>query len=324
MTIMAQRAPAVPSIETLEKRYPLTDRAAASIAERRTRVNSAIRRESRSFMGLLGGCALVPAEEQTIKREGTQLDNLYMTHPGLVTLHRLCFWKPRSNPNAWHGAETEPATVEPTFRIVADRAEATANAAAEIGYKYHIRRYAPRLTLGWVGGRNVENDELVEDIATEAPYLPVAVKNGLDGNIDVALDQVARINSLRSPDQAAAILIYRGGENAKDPHSWERQYREALDITDGLMVVDLAHGTEMAHHPQGLFEKSVEGQLAGLAAVIRIAERLGQMPLGAMMEATDARCNPVDPATRFRPASDGLIHLNQLHNELTGAATFVA
>lgn len=320
---MAQRAPRSPALQTLRERYPLSADAKDIIAERRGRTSDAFNRSTVSFVTWMGGCALT-LDEYVADSEARTLDMMQRTTPGLVTGQRNNFWKPRTNPKANHGLETEPETVEDAYRIVARRAATTANAVAEIGHPYHIRRYGPMLTAAWIGGRNVTNTALIEAVALKLPKLPLGIKNGLDGDITIAQKQADMVNNLRGPNDAPAIVIYRGGENARNPVQWESQYMDALNKTNGNLIADIAHGGEQAFAPFGNFAKTDVGQIACMGAVIRIAELYGELPIGIMMEATNSKNNPVDPPMQFDIGVEGALYLNEINNRLAGVRVGIA
>ena len=309
---MAQIAPEKPTVEELERMFPMDPVTAENIAEARKRASNVIRGDVLGFIGTQGPCAATletdDSGELYADQEGDQLREIESTRPGLVLLNRKPVWKPRTDPDQWHGVETEPDTVVPAYGLIASGGRKAANVAIEIGHKYHIRRYGQWLSFAWNGGRSIDDRELVEAVATELPDLPYGIKNGLDGEIDMALQHVDLVHQLRGITGAPAILIYRGGTNAKNPDDWEKQYRRALEITEGKMIVDPAHGGEMAHDPDGKFQKSIVGQIACLNSVIRIGADYGELPLGVMIEASGAH-SPTDPVMPPDVALNGILQL---------------
>lgn len=73
------------------------------------------------------------------------------------------------------------------------------------------------------------------------------------------------------------------------------------------MIVDVAHGSEMAHDPAGAFGKTVEGQQQALEHVTALAAQ-GYAPIGIMIEASDIP-SPTDPVMPLDVACEGLIKL---------------
>jgi phospho-2-dehydro-3-deoxyheptonate aldolase len=307
---MAIYAPEIPNITELEKKYPLSQEAARNIELARLAVGTALRGDG--FLGIIGPCAMTE-DRATIEHEGDILHELEGTEQGLVLVHRKPPWKPRTNPEDWHGLET--TNPEAAYRTIAERALTAANVAIEIGHIPHLRRYGRFITFGWSGSRNAEDVVLTEEITHYDSSLPIGVKNSMDGTIDQALMNVARITDVRGSNEAPAVLIYRGGSNARTPKAWEDNYRRAHERTNGQLVVDTAHGGEMAHNPKGEYAKSIIGQIACIEHVINVAAK-GEMPVGIMMEASDA-ASPTDPLVPFNVAIEGIRELNEIRRKET-------
>ncbi len=108
---------------------------------------------------------------------------------------------------------------------------------------------------------------------------------------------------------ASISLIFRGGKLFDTPDKWEEAYVDALDATNGRLIVDTAHGGEMAHDTEGKFNKSVLGQIACLDHVIELA-KAGIVPTGILCEASDAP-SQVDPVIPFETAVQKTVELHQ-------------
>jgi 3-deoxy-D-arabino-heptulosonate 7-phosphate (DAHP) synthase len=307
-------APDSPSTSELAKLNALSARAHKAIADKRYAICEAFDRPEVSLIAMPGYCSR-PARDQIglILREGQEIAQIEYRTEGLVTLHRGPTWKPRTNPEDWHGQETtDPLGAH---QSVTQEAELLANVAMEIGYKEQLPRYASRLALIWSGGRSVGNTELIEQMAVFDRSLPLGIKNGLNGDIMQALQQVERAASLRSHGDAPVFLIYRGGENARRPDDWEDSYLEALDLTAGRLMVDTAHGSEMAHDPLGRWAKSVDGQILAIDHVLNLAEA-GYHPLGITMEAS-SELGPTDPNMPLRIGLRAIASLMRIKAEST-------
>jgi hypothetical protein len=287
-----QQAPMQPTTEMLHRVHPLSSMASRAVAEKRMAVSDAYADPDSAFVTMPGYCARPgKSEMRRIMHEGQAVAHWEYNASGLIALHRGPTWKPRSNPEDWHGEETTDP--EGAFQTVTSEAEYLGHVAMEIGYMAQLQRYASRLAVAWWGGRNVKNDELIKSMALHDPLLPVGGKNGLDGDWQLALDKVTMVNDMRGPDDAPAFLMYRGGNNAKTPSDWEDNYIAAWEATEGRLMVDLGHGTEMAHDPTGRFEKSVAGQILAGDHLIELDER-GYAPFAVTMEASDKQ-GPMDP-----------------------------
>lgn len=308
---MAQTAPALPTTQTLHRLYPIDEGVEMRRDFARERVGNILSGEELGTAAVIGGCAMT-GDVATIRREGAAQNDLTQTQEGLYVLQRRPPWKPRTQPEDWHGQETTDP--EGAYRTLVMEAMYGAGVAIEIGQDYHADRYGHLLTLGWFGGRNITQGSLMVEAALHDRALPLAVKNGLNGEIGPALEKIATLTELRGQGAAPVVLLYRGGENAKDPQSWERRYRAALEITEGRMIVDVAHGSEMAHDPAGTFKKSVEGQKRALNHVIAIATR-GEVPNGIMAEASDAE-SPTDPHMGHAYTLAKVQNLNEIRRTL--------
>jgi phospho-2-dehydro-3-deoxyheptonate aldolase len=286
------QAPQLPSTEQLHASYPFGLASQVAVQSARINIGRALENHESETVGIIGYCARPGLPQlEYIKSEGQQISDLNEPDNGLHALHRGPMWKPRTSPNDWHGEETTDP--EGAYITMHAEAELYANVAVEIGRQYHLDRYGHLLTFGWIGGRNVGNEELIEAAASHDMTLPLGIKNGLDGEIDGALDQVERARELRGEGGAPVILIYRGGTNAQSPEAWEEKYIEAYERTAGQLIVDTAHGSQMAHDPEGKFSKSVDGQVLSLHALLRLV-REGYHPAGTIMEASDLE-SPTDP-----------------------------
>lgn len=165
------------------------------------------------------------------------------------------------------------------------------------------------LAFGWAGSRN-NDPKLIEAISLHNPGLPFGIKNGLDGSVEIALNQVEIANELREGEDAPVVLIFRGGNTITDPELWEDAYLNALRLTKGRVIVDTAHGTEMAHDPQCQFSKTIKGQILALEHVIEIASS-GFSPAGIMIEASDL-VSRTDPHMPLKIALNGITELVRL------------
>ncbi len=302
---MSVYAPESPSLAELQARYPIDEAIHTQVAAARIKTAEIAIQTRPGLIAILGPCAMTAARE-IICDEGEQLAAAEQNNVGLVTTHRVPMWKPRSDPSDWH--ELETTDPELAYAILAGEVSNGSNLSIEIGHTPHLDRYGKLTVLNRFGGRNILRSDIMDEVATADPMLPLGVKNGLDGNIFPALRRVAGIGQLRAAEGAPAVLIYRGGANASNPQEWEKEYRSALLVTGGRMIVDIAHGTEMAHDPDGKFAKSVGGQILALEHVIKIAES-GELPIGIMAEASDAE-SPTDPNMPFQIALDGVVELN--------------
>jgi phospho-2-dehydro-3-deoxyheptonate aldolase len=302
-------APESPTIHELRQAHGIKPETELAVIQAAEKVSASIENHEHELIGIIGGCSMT-SHQQEIEAEGRQIASLANDRPGLHMLHRIPPWKPRSKKESWHGEETtNPAGA---YRTLASLATSQTNVAIEVGSREHIDRYGPMLTFGWIGSRNAGNTKLTQELAIRDPKLPLGIKNAIDGSIDSALEQVDLVKRARTAvdNPAPAILIFRGGTSIRTPKEWEKAYRRALETTEGKLIVDTAHGSEMAHDPEQMFKKSVAGQIAAIEAVLRLAE-VGYVPAGIMIEASDIE-SPVDPTIPLQVALDGVKRLYQI------------
>jgi hypothetical protein len=157
----------------------------------------------------------------------------------------------------------------------------------------------------------------MDEVALKLPSLTLFVKNDLTGEFEPALVKVERLNTLRAEnfdDPAPVALMYRGGENYRTPDRWEDQRNAALEASGGIMIDDLAHGTEMAHDPEGNFQKSAQGQMNATDHIIDLWER-GYASSGTLAEGSDSP-EKVDPHEPFAFALGAMKRLIEIKKQL--------
>jgi hypothetical protein len=278
----------------------------AGVEEARIGLAYAVNNHENHFVTVEGPCPLTnnpEATKQEARRKVAAAEGL----PGYIPIDRECPYKPRSNPDDWHGLNSSDP--ETAHRIVTILAAKYANVAAEVGSMEQFQRYGAALTLLWTGGRSVENTELIEDLALADPGIVMGIKNGLDGGIERALEQVRLVERLRGEEGAPAVLIYRGGDNAQTPQASQDMYKRAHEATGGRLFYDAAHGVEMAYDPKGEFKKSALGQELASEALIHLTAQ-GYPPLGKFAEASGIKA-VMDPHMSLDTA---LEHSRRVHD----------
>lgn len=274
-------APPTPTTEQLHATYPLTEEEIRRVEEHRTLFVSGMEGITPVLVAAAGQCSTTKRDAQTTLAEGSVTRDLILDASNIFALKRVNNWKPRSNPNDWHGLETEDP--ELAYQLLVETVRAGAAACTELAVVMHALRYAQTLTMGWVGARNRDESEIVA-ISDADPLLPVLIKNDLDGSHDWAQGMV---EALRQKERNS-YLLYRGGSQFSTPAQWENAVLHILEQADGRVMLDLAHGSEQAHDPEGRFQKSVEAQLRALEHYIEMGERTGLWAHGVMLEASDA------------------------------------
>lgn len=299
----------MPELMEQLQQEPAADGVTGAVLASRKELATAVLNHEDYFVSIDGPCPLTDNPAITM----TEADWKAAVATGLdgyIGLDRECFYKPRTNPEDWHGLDSSDP--ERALEIVGGLSVAHANVIAEVGDMDQFRRYGNLLTAMWVGSRAVGNDELVEGLALAGSGLVVLVKNGMDGEIGLALEQVDRINALRGEEGAPAALIYRGGENARTPQASQDAYKRAHEATGGRLFYDTSHGVGRAYDPSGEFGKTAAGQELASEALVILAEE-GYAPLGKLSEASAIK--PImDPHMPLGMALEhsGLVHAAKL------------
>ena len=283
------------------------------VIQKRLDISNALENHEDNLISIIGPCPLVD-EYEIIHNEAVTKAEIDDKLSNLLSLDRQCFTKPRTNPEDWQGLDSSDRPA--AHRILHKLSNEFANVTAEIRTLENLELYAAKLSFVWTGGRNVGNTELVQLLASYDKTLPIGVKNGLDGDIEPALDQIRAINDIRQGDGAPAVLIYRGGSNAITPRQSDDAYKRAHEKTDGKIIRDNAHGTEMAYNPGQEFEKSIEGQVLASEAIIKLA-RQGFAPAGVMNEASELE-SIMDPHMSLETA---IHYVKQLYAAKLGRLT---
>lgn len=300
-----QEAPLRPTTTKLMQDYPTGEQTFQNIIEKRLRVSALLRRPDSGLLLIAGPCSINLGDEATLQAENDNLTALSDEGREVEILQRRNPWKPRTRDEDWHGLETSDP--DGAYRRVRDGAVQAANMAAELKNKRHVERYGELLTFGWVGARNDDPIDRIAVVTTDSA-LPIGIKNNnVTGDPESAIENITRLQELRSADDAPIVLVYRGGDMIQTPDAWEERVRQAYTLTDGRMILDVAHGGEQAHDPEHKFKKSEEGQLACLKHAIELAED-GILPAGYLIEASDM-ASETDPNLPMHVAMGALRQL---------------
>lgn len=309
--------PELPTTAELAADYPLDRNSQLTIAASRIAINAAITRPDNRYL-LVGPCALTE-DLDSLDEENLEW-NLFAAENGLVAAMRRHPWKPRSVEGweakmaQWHGLETgyednggDPSeATRSAYEIMHHGARTYGNISMEMAFDEHILRYGPMVSFAQIGARTpshyYDNDQgtynqFLDLLARREPTLPVGVKNDTDGGLERAIRDVNRVNNIRSglgfSAISRAVLIYRGGTNAKTPDAWEAGAIDAIERTNGAVILDTAHGGEQAFDPDGKYGKSESGQLLCLEKAVELQQR-GYRYSGLAIESSNIP-SPMDP-----------------------------
>lgn len=310
-------APELPTTAELAAYNPLDRSDQLTIAAARIAVNAAIIRPDNRYL-LVGPCALT--EDLNLLDEENRVWNEFATENCLIAAMRRHPWKPRSvegwaaKMEQWHGLETgyedgsgDPAeAARAAYEIIHHGARTYGNISMEMAFEEHVMRYGPMVSFAQIGARTPSHyydddpgsyHQFLDLLARREPTLPVGVKNDTDGGLERAIRDVNRINDIRGglgfSAVSRAVLIYRGGTNAKSPDAWEAGAIDAIERTNGVVILDTAHGGEQAFDPGGKYGKSEHGQLLCLEKAVELQQR-GYRYSGLAIESSNIP-SPMDP-----------------------------
>lgn len=276
--------------------------------------NIEMRRPDRSDSGrmivIAGPCSVSDETAELVLQEARARQALPLNE--LEMINRVPLWKPRTEQHAWRGwVQCDPhGALSFMERGAALHGLAV---AMEIGSVEH-QVFLEHLTMAWLGARNIGNAAL-RQLVMGNPGLPFGIKNGMDEDTSEAVSVVETLREGRKKwvgeGAARLFLVHRGGVS-NTPQKWEDSVRHALDLVAVAnnrphrmddqpigLIIDTAHGGEMAHDPNGGFAKSVCGQIRAVEHVIDMMSqgKLDGSPFcGVMMETSDADQLPDLPA----------------------------
>jgi hypothetical protein len=243
---------------------------------------------------IIAGPCSITNQEDIIRNDGRKLNVFANSLQSSMLLRRLNPWKPRSSIDDWHGEET--TDIESVRNSLAEVVGCGNAVTFELGKKEHFVRYGQMLTMAWGGSRNSNDYDFLCQLVSFDPSLPVGIKNDLSGDIVKLLETIKSLQIHRSQADAPILPIFRGGTLLPDPKKWGEAFKRISSVTGGRFIVDAAHGSEMAHDPNQLFQKTIAGQLRALSHIQEL-NMAGNPSIGIMVEASDiiSRTDPNIP-----------------------------
>jgi phospho-2-dehydro-3-deoxyheptonate aldolase len=233
----------------------------------------------------------------------------------------------------------EHDSIEEAHRILTLIANTGMPLASEVMTPAHLARYGNRLSLAWIGARNI-GDTILRHAMSAYPNLPIGLKNDGAGNPQPALEARLTIGTPQynaeimmsdghmgivpqAPGNPNTMIIWRGGDAYKTP----KAYEEGIIAISALglpWAADMAHGVSVAHG--GI--KSAAGQQACLDHTLKLMRqgRLITPPKMLMIEAylhegADTSGNTpgvsrTDACVGFGQLTDMLEQINETHDTL--------
>ncbi|WP_309494756.1 3-deoxy-7-phosphoheptulonate synthase [Phormidium yuhuli] len=281
-----------PPVE-MKAQVPLSDRAQQTIAQSRRQLEAILdRRDSRSFV-VVGPCSIhdVNAAKDYAQRLRELSDRV---QDKLLLVMRVYFEKPRTTVG-WKGLINDP-DMDDSFQIekglllarqlladIADLGLPTATEALDPIVPQYISD-----VLSWsaIGARTIESQTHRE--MASGLSMPVGLKNGTNGSIEVALnamkaarephsflgiDENGSVSVFKTSGNDYAHIILRGGGGQVNYNAESIARVEAELKAAGLpprLVVDCSHGNSHKDHRRqaGVFQNVVEQIQAGNSSIV--------------------------------------------------------
>ncbi len=259
-------APAILIEET-----PVTEQAAALVAETRAAAAAVLRGRDERLLVVVGPCSIHdPAAALDYARR--LRETAERLRDELLIIMRVYFEKPRTT-TGWKGLINDPH-LDNSFKIndglraarglLADLTAAGVPAGSEFLDTITPQFIADLVSWGAIGARTTES-QVHRELASGLS-MPVGFKNGVDGNIQIAVDAITAARrphhflSVTKQGVAAIVtttgndcchLILRGGSKgpnyAEDSVAAAAQKLRAANAAAGVMV-DCSHGNSGKDH----------------------------------------------------------------------------
>lgn len=285
--LRVRRMEPLPTPAQIRGEQPLPDRLASLVQRSRREVQDVLRGADDRLLVVVGPCSVhdpvaVTEYAQRLSSLGDELAE------DLVVVMRVYFEKPRTT-TGWKGLINDPDLdgsydiprgLRIARRVLLDVLATGLPAGCEFLETTTPQYIADTVTYGAIGARTVESQvhrQLVSGLS-----MPVGLKNGSDGNVQVAVDacvasaapqtflgvddagRAAVVETQGNPDGHVVLRGGRSGPNA-DPESIGTT-RELL-LRAGLaprFVVDASHGNSGKDHVrQAAVAREIAAQVAG-------------------------------------------------------------
>lgn len=320
----------VPSPGELDMQHPLTLAAQLSVDQTRSEVRDIMAGRDPRMIAVVGPCSMDDTQiggEYSPLVFAQRLKEIAPTVGGSVlTILRCPPPKPRTNLGR-RGLEQK--SIATAHEIATQIANESVPLASEVMNPAHMARYGSRLSLAWVGARNVEGTEL-RHLLSAYPELPVFCKNTGTGDAEPAMNAMKTIGNSHAnvevmlPDGTMGILpespgnpntavLWRGGTDFETPESYEDGLC-ALSKEDLVFGVDVSHGSAVAYAG----EKGAIGQQACLDHLVGLMMngRLERHPRMVMIEAYLQEGSDTSGNTPGKSLTDPCVSVGQLEDML--------
>lgn len=280
---------------SLRADYALSEKAEKRVARDRKEIINIIHGKDKRRLMIVGPCSLDETEAvhefvdkimPVAEEVKDQLKVVIRANPA----------KPRTTVG-WRGLEQD--SVEKARDQLVRVAEKMP-LAMELLEPYHLAWYGDLLSLGWIGARSIEVQN-VRLMASSAPKLPTLLKNRSDGALKPAVQarmtvgaphhQVPLIDNEGvlalhdTPGNPNSAIILRGSEDNKTNITVEAidevtRLNTLVGLPDTGVVIDISHSNGAAESAG----KSAAGQKAAFQRTLDVLKKRGDQIRGVMLE----------------------------------------
>lgn len=298
----------VPTPLELQQQFALTAAGQAAVLAHRKELTDIMHTPNSRMLVVVGPCSLdadMIDGQFAAKVFADQLFEASEKH-GLEEELKLVLRMPPTKPrtaNGWSGLEQ--TDMPKAAQILTDLANDGRPLAMEVMEERHFARFGDRLSLGWVGARNVGNTLLRHTVSAH-PELPTFFKNSMEEDVRSSLltahdasmtaagshpvEVMSADGSLvkvMSPGNPNTGIIFRGNAQS-NPRNFKFGVWDALNIRQPIppLMIDISHENARAHgfmHPGGGKIDMVAGQIACFNSLTEEIE-VDHVPKGVMIE----------------------------------------
>jgi 3-deoxy-7-phosphoheptulonate synthase len=284
-----------PSPEQIKKDYPLLPHHLAFIAKSRQQCAKIVRQEHNVFAAIVGPCSI--HDFQSAIEYATRLKKLSSELSDSIFLTMRCFIeKPRTR-FGWKGLLYDPFLdgsneieegIRQSRKLFLALAELQVPCACELLEPLAVEYFDDLISWGFIGARTSASQPH-RQFASGLPF-PVGFKNGIHGEIDVAisavlsahmphsylgLDEQGKISAISSSGNPLAHIVLRGSETATnfDPASLEKIiYLLKAHQLDPVFLIDCGHGNSKKNytHQAIVFQSAIQQLLEGNSSILGI------------------------------------------------------
>lgn len=298
----------LPSPEQIKREYPLLAHHRAFIAKARRQCAEIVQRKKNKFAAIVGPCSI--HDFQSAMDYGARLKELSSEISDSIFLTMRCFIeKPRTR-FGWKGMLYDPYLdgsneieegIRRSRKLFLALAELQVPCACELLEPLAVEYFDDLITWGFIGARTSASQPH-RQFASGLPF-PVGFKNGIHGEIDVALsavlsaqmphsylglDEQGKISAISSSGNPLAHIVLRGSETATnfDPASLAKITRLLkANQLDPSFLIDCGHGnckknyTHQAIVFQSAIKQILEGNCSILGIMLESHLSSGKQPL---------------------------------------------